>query len=532
MKSLPAAMTWELFDRGRWSLPAAALGALAFPTLLFTALNREGALDPNDRIMFIMQIIMMQFNMMAFGAALASGNWKLNRLYAYPISSASLVAWRLLPGMLMIAIETVLWTAAINAIFHLNWPLWGPAMFAAAALACVSAAGWIADRSRWIIFTLTVVAVVLGFWFKSRFGGMFSDPLHQWAELTPSEFFTLLAFAGAAYWIAVIGVARNRRGEPPFTLGLIARLERLFDRLFDHTSAPRPAFRTPADAQFWFECRNLWLMPVAVLAVLIACMTIFLGAWLLGGPEPQQLVEALWMGSRIMLGVAALGGLVMGNIGGAGDLKMGPYLATRPMTTAAMVRSLLRAAAVSLLLAWAAWAAAVLAVYGILWACGAAPSPWLPKALDWRDIPATFVGSWIILAGWISLALTGRATLIVRMLVALTSTYIGVAVAAKFALSPEMHAMVFHAIAAGLGAVFLIGTAGALAIGRRRGLIDTPTAWSALAAWSALVVVGVLLFPYSEAIPATSYLLAVGVLALAVAPLAAAPLALAWNRHR
>lgn len=528
MKSLPAAMTWELFDRGRWSLPAAALGALAFPTLIFAALNREGALDPNDKIMFIMQIIMMQFNMMAFGAALASGNWKLNRLYAYPISNAALVAWRLLPGMLMIAVETVLWIVAINAIFHLNWPLWGPAMFAAAALACVSAAGWIADRSRWIIFTLTIVGVVLGFWFKSRFGGMFSDPLHQWAELTPSEFLTLLAFAVAAYGIAVIGVARNRRGEPPFSLGLIAWIDRLLDR----TPAPRPAFRTPIEAQSWFERRNLWAMPVAVLAILVAFLTIFLVAWLLGGPAPQELIEGLWAGSRVMLVLAALGGMVMGSAGGSSDLKMGSFLATRPMTTTAMTRTLLRTAALSLLLAWAVWALAVAVACGIFWACGAAPETLFPKWLEWREIPASLLGSWIILASWISLALTGRATLIVRALVVLLSTYIGVALTAKFTLSSEMRAMVFHAIAAAIGVAFLVGTAWLLAASRRRGLVDAPTLWAALAVWVALVVGVAILFPHSDAIPGTAYVLAVGALALAVAPLAAAPLALAWNRHR
>jgi hypothetical protein len=528
MKSLPAAMTWELFERGRWSLPAAALGALAFPTLLFTAINRDGALPSDDKIMFIMQIIMMQFNMMAFGAALASGNWKLSRLYAYPISNAALVAWRLLPGMLAIAVETVAWTAAINAIFHLNWPLWGPAMFAAVALACVSAAGWVAERSRWIFFTLTVAGIVLGFWFKSRFGEMFFDPLHQWAEFAPIEFFTLLAFAGVAYWIAVIGVARNRRGEPPFSLGVIA----WFDRLFDRTPAPRPAFRNPADAQFWFECRNLWAMPVAALAILLAFLSIFLGAWLLGGPAAQELVEALWVGSRIMLGVAALGGLVIGNVGGANDLKLGSFLATRPMTTTAMTRALLRTAASSLLLAWAIWAAAVVLVYGVFWLCGAAPSPSFPNSLDWREIPASFVGSWIILASWISLALTGRATLIARTLVVLLSTYIGVALTAKFALSPEMQVIVVHVIAAALGVALLAATAWLLGAARRRGLVDPSTAWAALSAWAALVVGGAILFPHGDAIPATAYLLAAGVLALAVAPLAAAPLALAWNRHR
>ena len=133
MRSIPAAMTWEFLARGRWALPAAALGAFLFPAIVFTAMEHDGSLNPNDPSMFVMCMVMMQLNMLAFVAALMSAQRPMSRLYAYPASTATLVAWRLLPAMAAIAVESVAWTAAVNAMFHLNWPLWGPAMFAAPA---------------------------------------------------------------------------------------------------------------------------------------------------------------------------------------------------------------------------------------------------------------------------------------------------------------------------------------------------------------------------------------------------------------
>ena len=41
MKTIPAVMTWELLSRGRWSILAALLGAIAFPVMILTALGGD-----------------------------------------------------------------------------------------------------------------------------------------------------------------------------------------------------------------------------------------------------------------------------------------------------------------------------------------------------------------------------------------------------------------------------------------------------------------------------------------------------------
>jgi hypothetical protein len=524
MNSIPAALAWETFDRGRWSLPAAALGALAFPVLVLSALSQEGALNPVDHSMLIMHLVMVQMNLLIFGSPLAASAWKMSRLYPYPASSATLITWRLIPIMVATFVETVAWTAALNLLFDLDWPLWGPALLSSVTIAAVLAAAWLSAGSRWIIFALTVLATVLSLWFKSRYGGMFSNPIHHWSNVTPGEIFTMLAATGVVWLIAVTGLARSRRGEPPFSLGVIAWLDRLLDRA---PSAAR-AFRSPAHAQFWYHWRHGWLAPGMAIAFVIAGLVF----WLFSNRNPHDLVEGVFGGVAFLMCAAFVGGIALADVSSGRDTITGQFLATRPMTPAAQARIILRAAAASMLLAWAVWAVAAALAYGVCAALGAWPSPLVPKDQDWRQIPAAFVGSWICASNVAAAVLAGRPRGLVRIIAGVIGAYIVIVFTATFALSSHAQQQLGLTLGVAFGIACLLGTIAAFVAARRRALVDTTTAWAALAVWAALVVAAVLALPATIPAPRTAYIMLVGVLALAVAPLAAAPLALAWNRHR
>jgi hypothetical protein len=524
MRSIPAALTWETFDRSRWSLPAAALGALAFPVLILSALSREGAVNADDRSMLIMHLVMVQMNLLIFGSPLVASAWKMSRLYPYPASNATLVTWRLAPIMIATFVETAFWTAALNLLFDLDWPLWGPALLSAVTIASVLAAAWLTAGSRWIIFAITVLATVLSLWFKSRYGGMFSNPIHHWATVTPGEIFTMLLAIGIVWRIAVAGVARSRRGEPPFSLGVVAWLDRLLDR----GPSAAHAFRSSTHAQFWYEWRNGWVASTTVVGILLVCLTI----WLFSDRNSKELVSGVLDGAGVLLFAALINGLIMGNVSRRDDLVMGHFLATRPLTSTDQALTILRAAAASLLLAWAFWGLALTLAYGICAAVGDWPSPLIPQTHDWRQTPAIFAGSWILMTSMISVILTGRGRLIVRLVAVTISAYVALAVFAKYALPPEAHDQAMRAVAIAASVALVVGTITAFIAARRRGLVAAPAAWAALAVWAAVVIVAMLALPPEVKLPPTSYILLVGLAALAVAPLAAAPLALAWNRHR
>ena len=513
-----------MFDRGRWSLPAAALSALVFPTLIFTALNRDGGVNPADESMLLMHVLMVQMNIFMFSAALIAVQSKVSRLYAYPASTATLVTWTLLPAMAAMWVETVLWTMALNALFDLDWPIWGPAWLAAVALAAVVAGFWLTERSGWVVFALVVVGSVVGLWFKSRYGGMFSGPLRLWDVVTVTDALVMLSLAAFSFWIAIVAVARNRRGEPPLAIGIVAWLTRLLDR----APTKAVAFRTPGQAQFWYQWRNGRMMPALVVSALIVGLVV----WLFSSRDPQELFTGLLVGSQFIMCVAIVGGLMMGNVDSSGNLEMGQFLATRPMTTADMSRTMLRAAARSLLLAWAIWIAAVLLTSGLLATFGALPDPLLSDDLDWRALPAAFLGSWILMGGLAAMAMMGRSQLLSKLFIGFFAAFIGLTIFATFALSPEAHDWLMRGLATAIGLSCMAGTAWMFVASRRASLVDAPAAWAALTVWAALVVISVLLIPASAESPWAIYAVLCGAAALTVAPLAAGPLALAWNRHR
>src|SRR5712691_2504066 len=131
MRSIPLAMTWEMFAHGRWILIAAALGANVLPALILTALRHEGTIDPSDPSQLVMHMVLVQINMFCFAAAAFAAQGEPSRLFAFPVPTSSLVAWKMLPAMVLVSLETLVSSAALNVVFDLNWPLWGPALFVA-----------------------------------------------------------------------------------------------------------------------------------------------------------------------------------------------------------------------------------------------------------------------------------------------------------------------------------------------------------------------------------------------------------------
>lgn len=526
MRSIPLAMTWEMLHRGRWTLIGALLGANLLSALVFAALRHEGAVDPGDQSLLVIHLVMVQINMLVFGAAFISAQGKPARLFAFPIPTTTLVTWQLLPAMVVIWLQSLVSTCALNALFDLDWPLWGPALFTAVGLAAIDAVLWQTEKTGWAVLGLTFVANALGLWYKSRYGAAFSQPTRMWTEVTAGEILTMLATALVAWWAAVKGVARNRRGDGIPPLGIVAWIERLVDRAPD-SGLP---FRTPAQAQFWFEWRQKgWAMPAATGFGIV----LGLCGWLLFSRQPRALFEGFVAGGALLSAAGAVVGMIMGNTGPSdANFEMGSFLATRPITDSDLSRTILKTSLQGVLAAWAVWAVSFVIVCFILLATGALP-PWqIPEKIGWWYFPATLLGPWIAVAGGASLGLAGRGPLVAKIFCGLFALLIAALHFPKFNLAPQNEAL-FRAWAAAItAAVVLLMTAWIFLVASRRGLISTRLAWIAGGVWcvlAAVVVADWVLHPGGSVV---FYVFALAALALGAAPLAAAPLALSWNRHR
>ena len=525
MRSVPVTLTWEMLTRGRWTLLAFALAANVMPVFLLTAMRNDGRLDPQEPSSLIMHVVLIQINMFIFGAALFDAAGQPARLYALPITTASLVAWQMLPAMAAMALESLASTALLNAVFNVGWPLWGPALFAAVGVAAIQAVLWTTEKSGWIVLALTIVGAVLGLWFKLRFGPMFSQPTHQWVEVTPVEVVTLLMFAGLSYYAAVVGVARRRCGEPLPSLGIIAWVESVFDPPPD----VGPPFTSPLQAQFWMEWRKKgWAMP----GVVIFGGFIALSIWGIFNRELKDLFEGFVAGGA-MLTLMGFLGLFLGNVG-ANDttFEMGHFLATRPLTNTEISRTILKVLARSVLIAWLIWAVPFLILFAILYVRQAVPAVGVLQDFGWWYFPATLLGSWTIVSVLAAISMTGRSKLLAQLICGLLAVFIGLGLFSRFVLSAQARVPFAHGLAVAAGVALVLGTIWVFVAARRRSLIALPTVSVAGSAWILLSGLIVLDWTLHPARPWLLSVLAVGLAALVVAPLAAAPLALSWNRNR
>lgn len=528
MRSIPVAMTWEMLKRGRWSLPASMLGANLLPVLLLSALRLQGA-EQDDPSHIVMHFMLVQVSMFSLAAGVLSAQGAPARLFAWPVRTTTLVASQMFPAMLLVCLETLVSGMALNWMFDLNWPVWGPALFAATSIGAVQSVLWLTEKSlAWMPWAFTLVAAGLGMWLKSRYGDTFSQPNRLWLQVTPSEVLTMLSFLALSFYVAVIGVARQRRGDVLPSFGVLAWFERTFGAI---PEIGQP-LRTPAQAQYWFEWRQKgWAMPAAVLfGMLVGC-----GGWLIFSRDFAELLSGFYAGGGMLSVVAMVGGMVLGIVGTSdSDLSMGHFRATRPLTTVEMSRILLKVGAKGVLLAWSLWAVAFALIIVTLMACGAFPRTVLN---EWRSlggwyVPLTLLGPWIVTGLIASTCMKGSTSLMTKSIFGVILLIMSRPLLEKFVIPYHARPQFERAIPVVLGVAFMLGTVWAFAAARQRGLITSRTCWTVAGAWTLLSTIVALTAWRNSATPIGMSIFAVGLLATAAAPLATAPLALSWNRNR
>ncbi len=270
------------------------------------------------------------------------------RMFTLPVPSRTLVIW---PMLYASAIVAFLWVVTASLIYRplgFHTPLVLPALGLAALMAWFQAISWSPLRPVWLrlVAAIGVVGVL---------GGIALGLLHDWIRLHgifphAAVGAILMVLLAAAYPLALAGVASDRMGEAwrVWPEGPRVPLLRQASR-----SERRP-FRSPAQAQLWYEWRNHGLLlPIAVAGILVLLIATSAVAAQADGARTLDnllilvLTMPIWLAGSVGIVVARFTPFWIKDQGAAI-----PFLAIRPISSNRLVAAKWKAAALSALAAW------------------------------------------------------------------------------------------------------------------------------------------------------------------------------------
>ena len=542
MRSPALAIAWEFRQRHRWGLIALAGYLLVAGTikLLILGPGQPVKLDtPNvlaGLVVVPFSVTFMYFlAVFSFGLAgdlAARQSIYPARMFALPVTTAALVGWPMLHGTAAMA---SLWLA--TALFALrpsgiDVPLIWPALLAAAFLA------W-TQVLTWMPYGLPGLRVIVTVLWLAALDAVVLLAIHYEAP-EPLMVACLAPQLPLAYLAACLVVARARRGDVPDWRGMFARLEQIAGVL----RRRRDRFPSPARAQMWFE----WRRHGRSLPALVGILLPFELALLFVMPE---LVFYTLLG--VLLTPPFMAGFVAATVNksnphGRDSYGVTPFIATRPLTSAALIAAKLKMAIWSTL---AAWLLVLVAIPLGLTLSGTWPvvieraSQGIEAVGTLRAIVIVLLGfsglsasTWKRLVQSLYIGLTGREW-VIKSSVFLTLSFLIIIVPISQWIhdNTDAQAALWDALPwiPAVLVCFKMSAAVWIAICLYRSrLLSDRTLVTGAACWLVVVLAlyGVLVWLVATPLIPRYFLALVVILAIPLARLSAAPLALAWNRHR
>ena len=550
-RSPALAFAWEFGRRHRWGFAALAgyLLVLGTTDLLILESGQAAPMDadwdatelvPRFAVSVVVPVSLLTYYFLAvfsFGfAGDVAGRQSMYpaRLFTLPVTTAALVGWPMLFGAVTLA---GLWMAATRfAVWPsgVDIPLIWPALFVVASLA------WI-QVFMWMPYGLPGLRVVVAVAWLVAIDAVVLAALE--GKVTEAVMVAFLApQIPLAYLCAHVAVARARRGDIPDWREQFARLGAIRDVL----ARRREHLPSAARAQLWFEWRLHGRTLPAWVAILVPFELAFL--WVPG--TPALVVYTLFgvlVTPPFMAAFVAHGARKPGpNASNAEGLP--PFIATRPLGTAALIAAKLKMAIWSTL---AAWLLVLIAIPIALTLSDTWPVV-IERARQVSDffgapravvigllgLSGLVVWTWKQLVQSLYVGLSGRAWMTrLSTGLALTVLIFIEPIVARIRGSDEVQVALWNALPWILAGLVCIKMSAASWIATRHyhsRLLSDRTLVTGAACWLVAVfaLYGLFVWFFSTPLIPRYFLLLIAILAVPLARVSAAPLALAWNRHR
>ena len=531
MRSPAAAMAWQLWRRYRWLAMAGAgwyVTASIVCRLLPANVNNDVVVFLTAGPMLLLlgwQVAVFTYGSEADLSTTESGypSWMLR----HPVSVRLLVGWPMFLGVITVG---AIWMAIAPAVFRsrgMDVLILRPALMCGAMLAWTQAIVWSPFGWGWlrVIAAVGVIAMVV---FIGFLDGVCGVPDTVILAL-------LAAQLPAAYWVAIAGVSRARRGDNPDWRWWATVAQRVMawiprrDRAFD--SAVR--------AQVWFEWRRHGLGPPLMAGTFLPIGIVFIliehasPLWLL----PLSAYMAVW-------GAGVFGDLESTK----GNRGLPSFLFVRPISSMDLIRAKYLVVAKSWLLVCVITALAVgvcmiltgrFAEINVLRELSGYDSWWSHPAIV---VPVAFLLFWAFC--WLSVIQGSCVVLTGRLWVLFGVSAVGVALLVTLILSglwlsihSEYHQACWNAapwLVGGLALMKLALAGYVLSRARGRGLLETRAVALLVGSWIIVVLasVGLVVWLVPSGVLPLGLTMGIAILVFPLTRLALAPLSLAWNRHR
>ena len=356
MRSAAAAIAWEFRERHRWGTRALAVYFALLVVIKIVMVASGRTLTVESAASFALVVVvpltttffyfLAMFSYGLAGDLAARQSMFPSRLFTLPVTTGALAGWPMLYGTIAMAL---LW--ALTRLFapfpaEFDVPVVWPGLLAASLVAWTQAL-------TWMPYPLPGMRVIVTMLALTALDAIVFTALEL--KVPESVMLGLLApLVPLAYLAARFAVARGRRGDVPDWRGLPARVAR-------RAGLPgrrRTHFQSAARAQTWFEWRRHGRSLPALVALLLPFE---LGFLFLIRETPALIFYTL---AAVLVTPPFMAGFVAATVSrpnpNARDSHgVSPFMAARPLSTAALIAAPLKATIWSTVAAWVLVLAAI-----------------------------------------------------------------------------------------------------------------------------------------------------------------------------